>query len=237
MLIGSALPLLRDFGIIVTLNVAIALLAALVVMPPMLVWADTKGYLLTGVVAPERAVVLATRPSGIRAAVWAGALVVVGAIAFALFATSETTSGVAEASSFTPQARPTTTTTTAVPVLDVADAIDPSTFGTERPAGLIDGMLFDKLTAQGAAPNQAVCAGTVVLERFGQQATARPRHRCVQSRGAGPGRRGRAGLRHRAVDHRRNRGRRPVMTGGFARHWSRPSHRGVSARASAQAYR
>jgi uncharacterized protein len=46
-LIGSALPLLRDFGIIVTLNVAIALLAALVVMPPLMVWADERGFLGT----------------------------------------------------------------------------------------------------------------------------------------------------------------------------------------------
>ena len=41
-LIFSALPLLRDFGIIVTLNVAVALLSALVVVPPMLVWADER---------------------------------------------------------------------------------------------------------------------------------------------------------------------------------------------------
>ncbi len=36
----SSLPLLRDFGIIVAMNVAVALLSALVVLPPMLVWAD-----------------------------------------------------------------------------------------------------------------------------------------------------------------------------------------------------
>ncbi len=46
-LILSPLPLLRDFGIIVTLNVAIALLAALVAMPPLLVWIDQKGLLGT----------------------------------------------------------------------------------------------------------------------------------------------------------------------------------------------
>ncbi|CAE7537428.1 unnamed protein product, partial [Symbiodinium sp. KB8] len=46
-LIVSPLPLLRDFGIIVTLNVAIALLAALIVMPPMMVWVDIKGWLGT----------------------------------------------------------------------------------------------------------------------------------------------------------------------------------------------
>jgi uncharacterized protein len=45
-LMFSALPLLRDFGAIVALNVAVALLAALVVQPPLLVWADSKGWLL-----------------------------------------------------------------------------------------------------------------------------------------------------------------------------------------------
>jgi hydrophobe/amphiphile efflux-3 (HAE3) family protein len=36
----SSLPLLRGFGIIVAMNVAVALLSALVFLPPMLVWAD-----------------------------------------------------------------------------------------------------------------------------------------------------------------------------------------------------
>jgi hypothetical protein len=36
----SSLPLLRDFGIIVAVNVIVALLSALVILPPMLVWAD-----------------------------------------------------------------------------------------------------------------------------------------------------------------------------------------------------
>jgi hydrophobe/amphiphile efflux-3 (HAE3) family protein len=44
-LIFSALPLLRDFGIIVTMNVGVALLSALVVLPPILVWADEKGWM------------------------------------------------------------------------------------------------------------------------------------------------------------------------------------------------
>jgi hypothetical protein len=38
----SSLPILRDFGRIVAMNVAIALLSALVVLPPMLVWADDE---------------------------------------------------------------------------------------------------------------------------------------------------------------------------------------------------
>ena len=36
----SSLPLLRDFGRIVAMNVTVALLSALVILPPMLVWAD-----------------------------------------------------------------------------------------------------------------------------------------------------------------------------------------------------
>jgi hydrophobe/amphiphile efflux-3 (HAE3) family protein len=36
----SAFPLLRDFGIIVALNTLVALVVALVVLPPLLVWAD-----------------------------------------------------------------------------------------------------------------------------------------------------------------------------------------------------
>jgi hypothetical protein len=44
-LVFSALPLLRDFGLIVTLNIAVALLSALVVLPPVLVWADERGWM------------------------------------------------------------------------------------------------------------------------------------------------------------------------------------------------
>jgi uncharacterized protein len=46
-LILSALPLLSDFGMIVALNVSIALLSALVVLPPLLVWTDRRGWMGT----------------------------------------------------------------------------------------------------------------------------------------------------------------------------------------------
>ena len=49
----SSLPLLRDFGIIVTVNVAVALLSALVVLPPMLVWADRHNWVSRGLVKPR----------------------------------------------------------------------------------------------------------------------------------------------------------------------------------------
>jgi hypothetical protein len=43
-LAASPLPLLRDFGLITSINVAVALLSALVVLPPVMVWADHRGW-------------------------------------------------------------------------------------------------------------------------------------------------------------------------------------------------
>jgi hydrophobe/amphiphile efflux-3 (HAE3) family protein len=56
----SSLPLLRDFGIIVAMNVAVALLSALVFLPPMLVWADERGWVSRGLV-PADVLARATR--------------------------------------------------------------------------------------------------------------------------------------------------------------------------------
>jgi hydrophobe/amphiphile efflux-3 (HAE3) family protein len=44
-LLFSPLPLLRDFGAIVAITIAIALLSAMIVLPPLLVWADERGLL------------------------------------------------------------------------------------------------------------------------------------------------------------------------------------------------
>jgi hydrophobe/amphiphile efflux-3 (HAE3) family protein len=46
----SSLPLLRDFGRIVAANVFVALLSALVILPPMLVWADRHNWVSHGLV-------------------------------------------------------------------------------------------------------------------------------------------------------------------------------------------
>ncbi|HEX5097062.1 MAG TPA: MMPL family transporter, partial [Acidimicrobiia bacterium] len=46
----SSLPLLRDFGRIVAMNVAVALLSALVVLPPLLVWADKRNWVSRGLI-------------------------------------------------------------------------------------------------------------------------------------------------------------------------------------------
>jgi uncharacterized protein len=47
-LLVSPLPLLRDFGAIVALTVAIALLSAVTVLPPVLIWADERGWVKLG---------------------------------------------------------------------------------------------------------------------------------------------------------------------------------------------
>lgn len=49
----SSLPILRDFGIVVGMNVIVALLSALVVLPPMLVWADQRRWVSKGLVAND----------------------------------------------------------------------------------------------------------------------------------------------------------------------------------------
>jgi hydrophobe/amphiphile efflux-3 (HAE3) family protein len=44
----SPLPLLKDFGAIVALTVAIALISAVTVLPPILIWADERGWVKLG---------------------------------------------------------------------------------------------------------------------------------------------------------------------------------------------
>ena len=41
----SPMPLLRDFGIVVALDVLFALASTLILLPPLLVWADERGWL------------------------------------------------------------------------------------------------------------------------------------------------------------------------------------------------
>jgi uncharacterized protein len=60
----SSLPLLRDFGRIVAANVALALLSALVVLPPMLIWADKRGWVSRGMLDREPEPYIPTPPMG-----------------------------------------------------------------------------------------------------------------------------------------------------------------------------
>lgn len=50
----SSLPLLQDFGRVVAMNVTVALLSALVVLPPMLVWAEERGWVTRGMLHESR---------------------------------------------------------------------------------------------------------------------------------------------------------------------------------------
>jgi hypothetical protein len=184
-LIGSSLPLLRDFGIIVTLNVAIALLAALVVMPPLSVWVDERGWLgtQTPVAGPTDAVRLAAAvPSGQTVGAAVG-VVGFAAAGIGVYAAADTSSGEASEISYVDTPLPTTststTTTTAPPPTVPGDtlpgdtlpgdsvpggsapdgpSLNPDDFGTDRPTSPVGGILFDRLTAEGVPPNQANCA-------------------------------------------------------------------------------
>ena len=54
-LVFAELPLLKDFGAIVAITVAIALLSAVVVLPPLLVWVDERDWLKIGSAPSEDA--------------------------------------------------------------------------------------------------------------------------------------------------------------------------------------
>ena len=127
-LIVSPLPLLRDFGLIVTLNVAIALLAALVVMPPIMVWVDERGWLgIDPQVDPDHSVRLGAPLPGDQT-VLAG----VGAVAFvaaggAVYASADTSQGSSSEVAYAAAALPTTTTTTVPPTTVPPTTAPPST--------------------------------------------------------------------------------------------------------------
>lgn len=170
----SPLPLLRDFGVVVTLNVAIALLAALVAMPPLLVWADDRGWIGVAGGDTKRSVRLAApaRRGGL-VAVGVSAAVLVGILGLLI-----SNAGVSRAAPVDSQysfvALPTTTTTTTTTTPAVSGAkppppINPADYGTSRPDGLIAGVLFDMLTGQGVSDNKAACTAGVLLSRTTEQ--------------------------------------------------------------------
>ncbi|MEM7286625.1 MAG: MMPL family transporter [Actinomycetota bacterium] len=175
-LIGSALPLLRDFGIIVTMNVAVALLAALIVMPPLMVWADERGWLATSEAPGSVRLAVATNGGHMVSGVIGGLILV--AVGLGLLLAADTDSGEAQDASYEAVALPPTPTPvptptpTPTPEPDEGEepppGIDVSQFGTERPAGLIDGTLFDLLVGVDVDPQQAVCTAETLLSRVSE---------------------------------------------------------------------
>jgi hypothetical protein len=167
-LVVSPLPLLRDFGLIVTLNVAIALLAALVAMPPLLVWADEKGWFGLGEGTTGRSVRLAAPARGPQ-------FVAAGVVGLGLAATvvamvlgSRADEATAAPSTYEPVALPTPEPTPTPAPTEEAAVLDPADFGADRPEGVVGGTLFDLLTGQGVPANQAVCTAETLLSRISE---------------------------------------------------------------------
>ena len=64
----SSLPLLRNFGIFMALKITIALLAALIVLPPLILWADKRGWVSKGMLdhTPEPYIEVADHKAGVQ---------------------------------------------------------------------------------------------------------------------------------------------------------------------------
>ncbi|MDW3215418.1 MAG: MMPL family transporter [Ilumatobacteraceae bacterium] len=200
----SPLPLLRDFGLIVTLNVAIALMAALIVMPPIMVWVDDRGWLgIEPQVDPNRSVRLAAPVPGDQTVLaGVGAVAFIGAAA-GVYASADTSQGDATTVEYASVALPTTTTTvaptttttvppTTVPPTTVegeepppsteapattepsGPVIDPADFPDTVPAGVFAPALFGLLTDAGLPGNTANCVIATSFERGGGEETLVP---------------------------------------------------------------
>jgi uncharacterized protein len=184
-LITSSLPLLRDFGLIVTLNVAIALLSALVLMPPLLVWADERGFLhLKDQEHTGTALRLAASMPGPAAPYAALGVLAFGGGAVASYLAADTSDGetieVAYAATGTTTTTTTSTTTTSTTTTTLAPGVtaaptteasgprvDPSQFPDEVPPGGVSPVLYGLLTDQGVAGNVAHCAVVTAYDLAG----------------------------------------------------------------------
>lgn len=158
-LMFSSLPLLADFGMVVTINIAVALLAALVVVPPLIKEADRRGLLAMDerrlVVDPRRRVV--SLVGGAALAV-VGVLMISNAVRVTTLATAEArTTGSIESPATIPPV------TTAAPTTSLAPDSTLPPGPPERPSGLVAGAFYDGLVAVGVDPGAARCAADDLL--------------------------------------------------------------------------
>ena len=154
-LMFSSLPLLSDFGVVVTMNIAVALLAALVVVPPLVKEADRRGLLSMGPDAHS-----STTGRRTIVAVIAGVALAAVGLVMVVKAVSETEAVVA-APRMTETAEPPATippVTTAAPTTSLAPDATLPPGPAEKPTGLIAGVFYDSLTAVGVLPGVARCA-------------------------------------------------------------------------------
>ncbi|MGI9602608.1 MAG: efflux RND transporter permease subunit [Acidimicrobiales bacterium] len=154
-LIFSALPLLSDFGAIVTLNIVIALLSALIVLPPILVWADAKGLL--GLAASGKATT-EKQTTTLAVAGVVGVLLALAGVALIASASGDDAEDLAleTVAAASPVTLPPPTTappaTTADPNATTLPPGDP-----ERPEGTVAPLVWDAYTDAGADPGVARC--------------------------------------------------------------------------------
>jgi uncharacterized protein len=163
-IVASSLPLLSDFGLVVTINIAVALLAALVVVPPLVEEADHRGWLAMG---PEAAEASATtrRNRAIAGYVGAVALLVGGLVVAGLAISSEEEAVAAPVMTETAEAPATLPPPTTVPppTTSVAPGETLPAGPPERPTGLVAGAFYDALTGAGVDAGIARCAADDLL--------------------------------------------------------------------------
>src|SRR6185295_3617781 len=161
-LMFSSLPLLADFGTVVTINIGVALLSALVVVPPLVKEADRRGLLAMGPASD----VDASRSSRAAAGWVGGALIAALGIAIVIASvrdekveaiTVQAASSV-EAPATIPPPTTAAPSTTSLPPGDTLPAGP-----TDRPTGLVAGAFWDALTKVGVDPGIARCAADDLL--------------------------------------------------------------------------
>lgn len=158
-LMFSSLPLLADFGMVVTINIGVALLAALVVVPPLIKEADHRGLLAMD----ERRLVVSVRRRVVSLAGAAvlgvvGVVMVFNAVRVTTLATAEArTTAAAEAPATIPPS------TTVAPTTSLAPDATLPPGPAERPSGLIGGVFYDTLVGVGVDPGVARCAADDLL--------------------------------------------------------------------------
>ena len=154
-LIFSPLPLLADFGMVVTINIAVALLAALVVVPPLVKAADHLGFLAMGEVART------ARSRRSQAMAWvAGAALLAGGLVMVQRAV-DSDDAVAAAPRMTETGEAPATippSTTAAPTTSLAPDATLPPGPAEKPDGLVAGVFYDTLVGVGVDPGMANCA-------------------------------------------------------------------------------
>ncbi len=154
-LMFSTLPLLADFGMVVTINIAVALLAALVVVPPLVKAADHAGLLAVGVEAQP-----ARSPRRASLAWVSGAALTAVGLGMVIVAVRDDTV-VAESVRMTDSTEAPATippSTTAAPTTTLAPDVTLPAGPAEQPEGFVAGEVYKKFVAVGVDPGVANCA-------------------------------------------------------------------------------